>query len=244
MTLTTSSPITGLATQADTFNEMLREIHGPTPCIGSSLTPLVSFPTIPCLSDANVLDVHLSLTQHDGLSATHAKARYGTSASCSEAAAFYGDQLAGVSTAPGTSDGAFAHFDALLDSGHYQARVFELGWLRTVIVEAEHASTGPVAIEDLANWHGLAAAFADGRVTKAEVFTVAAGLSAPIQAVYSTEYLFATKSVAEVRALATEALMSFNGPVIETFENVLAFADHYEGEAMIDSTANGTSPRP
>lgn len=187
------------------------------------------------------------MTRHvDELVSVQAKARYETAASTAEATNFYQLQLAGassnVTTVIGAPDGADAHFDAATDPGRYSARVFELGWVRTVMVHAESTQLDEhVSLAELANWHGLDI-FEGAIIDRAEAFTVASGVCAPVQAIYSTEYRLPGFSRGDLRSM-TEALLQDQGwSPTETFEDSLLFTGPSRGEGSGPSGGEGSGP--
>lgn len=228
-------------TPAAAFNARLASMHGPTTNLASTMRTLTPFPAVASLTDASVLDLHVSLSRpaldgsiECGPIDAHVKARYATAASASEAIAFYGNELdSAITSVTDASGGAAARIEGTVSAGRYCARVFDLGFATTVIVQSQsHHEPDAVPFASLVEWHGLDRL--DGAIAdRVEVFTVAAGRHSPIQAIYSTEYHFPGMSTRAVRSSVDELLLRQGWAATESFENSMLFDATFEGEAHI-----------
>lgn len=201
------------------LNDFLRRLHGPTACLGATMSTLVPFPaSIGSLPDADILDLNVELcTPYRGgrpRARVEASARYATEASVDQASEFYRHEF--------TTAGVGAFVPVILgdrpkvvletwlpeqDGTSYSVSIDDYGSYRSVRVTVgyewfDHAAT----FARFACWHDGAAPVGAAEPTGIEISTFGSGLRPSTILLYTTRFACERKSSEAMRQIVDDEL--------------------------------------
>ncbi len=216
------------------LNGCLRRLHGPTQCVGATMSTIVPFPTtIGSLEDADVLDlnVELSTTNDEGRPSgrVEASVRYATGAKLDQVSDFYRREFTTAGVEPVEPvillDRPSVGLETWLpdqDGTSYRVSIDDHGSYRSVRVTVgyegcDHTST----FARFASWHDGAAPVGTAKATAIEISSFGNFRQTNTTVLYTTRYSCERTSPEAMRQVVTDELTRSCWSHTEKVEGIL-----------------------